>query len=67
MKKGKARTGTPVTFAYHRAAKEDQSNAITAKAISPVPTQPRTVSQGFALNRPIRRELATMTIISSAA
>jgi hypothetical protein len=47
MKKGNARTGTPVTFAYHRATKEDQSNAITAKAISPVPTQPRPVSQGL--------------------
>jgi hypothetical protein len=44
-------------------SKEDQSNATTAKAISPVPTQPKPTSHGFALNRPIRRELPTMIII----
>src|ERR1035437_3391241 len=51
------------SFAYDRATKEDQSNATTAKAIRPVPTQPKPMSHGFALNRPIRRELRLLTII----
>jgi hypothetical protein len=44
-------------------AKDDPINAITANAISPVPTQPKAISQDLALNLPISLEFATITII----
>ena len=44
-------------------AKDDPIKAITANAISPVPTQPRAISHDLALNLPISLEFATITII----
>jgi len=43
--------------------RNDASSAITAMAMMAVPTQPSATSQVLALNRPINRELETITII----